>query len=879
MYNSKSINDGVKFINQSNARINETCNKVKKNKYKTESKNGLVLETDVVEGFEIDDAALNAKNNAQTIEMNTNIAGYDSKLNALQTSVSDITTQSKTFLNTNGQSRLKNKDIQIEGGQYGRVNNVGVFKLYPAGSSRCGIPETPVSTGITINSASKTAINPFPVLSDPNNLSNVALFGSEMAKGPNNMLPCSDFAGTNIYVSQPINFSYTTDMGYAGAFQNNNSSPALIQQTDMTGVTVKQCVTRAMDRGFNVAALNNYSSSNKKGDCWIGNGTVMNGNVENHFKVIQQSNSIFGGTGTRTNVTFAADGGIYAGSSSNKFEANLLPSGETVKVPVADLHPLYGGTISDIGASYFGQSITWWSIMSSWNNLINFNYNPIGTPGGRLTSLNSNVYYEPVLENYTYTDYYGRLITYPQWVWKTKTVISKVTETPLEGSNDKVYITYKCGKKAPISLNESGVSLGSSFNIDCWDLYSKYPSFSLYLSDDGIITIVNNTGGTTGGLQWTSSNSAISVPLKTLSNGRQFNPRAPRSDWVNGNDCINKGGGLISYSNYTPTMTNGQWISSPGGLCRLRYDSSSGKLILEYSVYDVELDPDDNLIGVGSGFSKYNLQKVDDTLVKGNVAYIDIDNGLHKYADVNMLGFDSTYSPMAGFLPSGNATTISSGNLANEAACATLCSSKDNCAGYTFGGGTCKTYVDTQIYPKGDRIMMLQSDNKTLDTTLKTQIRNRIIKDSDYSCNKVVNNTNSSIYNSFPIKDNMSRTQKCALGLILDAQMAVLNDKKTQAVTEGTNIKNEIQKVYDAQNKLKDEMNTKSTEILSKLEQHEIDKKKIDKYIDSNNTSTAAVTDTELLLISDNYKYAIWGIITILISMAAIKTFRNASLK
>ena len=300
-------------------------------------------------------------------------------------------------------------------------------------------------------------------------------------------------------------------------------------------------------------------------------------------------------------------------------------------------------------------------------------------------------------------------------------------------------------------------------------------------------------------------------------------------------------------------------------------------LILEYSVYYVELDPDNNLIGVGNGFSKYNLQKVDDTLVKSNVAYIDIDNGLHKYADAN-LGFDSTYSPMAGFLPSGTASTISSANLANEAACATQCSSNVNCAGYTFLGGTCKTYTDTQIYPKGDRIMMLGSDNKTLDTTVKTQIRNRIIKNSDDSCNKVVNNTNSSIYKSYPTTSDMSISQKCALGLVLSAQMRDLGSKNNEAITEGTTIKNKIKSVYTLQNNLKDTMNNKSTEIVSKLEEHEINKKKIDKYIDSNNTTKAVVTDTELLLISDNYKYAIWGIITILISMAAIKTFRNASL-
>ena len=870
MYTSKSINDGLQFINQTNSRLSETQNKVKKNKYKTESKNGLVLETDLVEGFEINDAALNAKNNAEISEMNTNIAGYDTKLNTLQSSINSITTQSKTFLNANGESSLKNKDIQVTNGQYGRVNNAGVFKLYPPNLTRCNIPATPVTTGINISSASRTVTNPFPLLSDPTNSSNVALLGSNMQKGSNEMLPCSDFAGTNIYVSQPINFSYTTDMGYAGAFLNTNASPQLVQQTDMQEVTVKQCVTRAMDKGFSVAALNNYVSSSKKGSCWIGDKTVINNNNQNHFKVIKYPESILNATGRRTHVTFAADGGIYAGSSSNKFEVSILPAAQ--KVPVADLHPLYGGTISDITASYFSQPLTWWGLIRNWNNLIGFNsnnniFNPIGTPGGQLSSSAVNTYYKPTFDPIS-----------KMWKFSEETVTSTVTQNRSGSVSDKVLIRYMCGRKPAQTINQNGVTIGQSFNIDCWDLSNKYPSFTLDLSDDGIVTIVNNSNDqTTSGLQWKSPNPPISVPKKTLSNGTQFDPRAPRSDWVSGSK--DKGKGLLAYSNTTHSLENGDWISSPTGLCRLIYNSSLGKLILEYSVYDVELDPDNNLIGVEGGVSKYILQKVDDPLVKGNVAYIDIDNNLHKYANANMLGFDSTYSPMAGFLPPpGNGSTY--GGVTNEEACATQCSSTDSCAGYTFVGGTCKTYTDAQIYPKGDRRMILGSDNKTLDTTVKTQIRNRIIKNSHESCIKVVNNTDSSIYKSFPSSgSDMSASKKCALGLVLDVQMAGLDVNNSEAIAEGGKIKDKIKGVYELQNDLKDIMNSKSTEIVSKLKEHEINKKKIDKYIDSNNTTKAVVTDTELLLISDNYKYAIWGIITILISMAAIKTFRNASLQ
>ena len=54
-------------------------------------------------------------------------------------------------------------------------------------------------------------------------------------------------------------------------------------------------------------------------------------------------------------------------------------------------------------------------------------------------------------------------------------------------------------------------------------------------------------------------------------------------------------------------------------------------------------------------------------------------------------------------------------------------------------------------------------------------------------------------------------------------------------------------------------------------------KKKIDKYDESNITNTATVSDTEMLLVSDNYKYALWSIVTVIAGVAAIKTFRSTS--
>ena len=883
MYNSTSINDGLQFINQANTRTNKTSNKFKNNKYKNSNKNGggLVLENDIIEGFAIDDKELNRINTAQTNAMNTNLAGYSTSMNDLNTIQNGITTQAKIFLDINKKSddtSLRNKDIKITDGRFGRVNNAGLLKLYPSDATKCGIPTTPKTVGFDLAGKSSSE---YSLLQDT--AGNQALYGTDMVAGPNGSYPCSDYAGTNLYVSKPIDFSYNNDMVYVGSFLNNLSSSYLPQQTDMPLVTVKQCVTRAMDKGFNVAALNNFDSATKKGSCWIGNNTVMNGGIQNNFKEITHTDTIFASLDGRNSITFAADGGIYAGTGTapgdSLFQKNLLPIGAVV--PVADLSPLYGGTISELTASY-AYNNGW----QNWDNLLGFNYSPIGSPGGRLDSARQNTYLKPVIRTFSYTDSYGRTISYPAWTWETETVTSTVNSS----ATGSVYINYKCGKRNNPPTASSGVPIGHGFNIECWDLYNKYPSFSLELSDDGIVKIYNNATRTASGPVWTSSNTQINIPLITLSNGRQFDLRAPRPDWVSG--CINSGGNpLTAYggpvsgnSSGVKTLSRGQYISSPTGKCRLLFDGS--RLILQYSIFNVLQDKNGDLIGNqlpnggSNGFSMYVLNKVDIPTIKGKVAYIDINNGSHEYTTTSMFEFDNTYNEMSGSIPSSSVgNTVTAGT--SELLCQTACNSDANCAGYTYMNGVCKKYTETQIYPKGDRILF---DGASTDAALnKTYIRNKKIKSditggSHYSCNKIVNNVDSSVYRSYPSTDTMTTSQKCALGLILEPQMPTLNTKSVAAVDSGKTIKSAISNIYGFQKNLKDNINDRSTAIETGLANQDAVKRKIDKYEESNNTSTATVTDTELLLVSDNYKYVLWSIVTVLVGIGAIKTFRGASL-
>jgi hypothetical protein len=884
MYNSTSINDGLQFINQANTRTNKTSNKFKNNKYKNSNKNGggLVLENDIIEGFAIDDKELNRINTAQTNAMNTNLAGYSTSMNDLNTIQNGITTQAKIFLDINKKSddtSLRNKDIQITDGKFGRVNNAGILKVYPNGATKCGIPATPKTVGFDLAGKSSSE---YSLLQDT--AGNQALYGTDMVAGPNGSYPCSDYAGTNLYVSKPIDFNYDTNMQYVGVYSqaaaNKAGSSNLIIQSDLSNSTVKQCVARAMDKGKSFASLSNYNPTSKTGQCYIGN-YLLNGGSSDGYSVKTRATIFSNINASHDAFTFAADGGLYsgtAGNGGNPFITPLITATDQTKVPVAILSPRYGGTISELKADY-AQGQSW----GNWDNMVKFNDSLIGTPGGSLDTAKQYRYWYPVLKTYSY-QWGGNTYSYQQYEWEERTYTSIVSWP----ANGQLNISYKCGNKSMQSFSRQ-VSLGENgFSVNCWDTYNEYPSFSLNLSDDGNITIINNKKPSE--ILYTNSN-PISTQPDTAIIGisgtiKEMRPWAERPDWVA--SSVNGGGALTSYSMGAKTLTTGQYISSPTGKCRLIFNKtagSQGTLVLEYSIYNVSqtlasgtsgTDKDNNLIGNSNNYSQYFLTKVDNPDVKGNVAYIDINNGLHKYPD-SMLAFDNTYMDMPGFTPSSIGNPASAGTT--EPLCKTECNSDPTCAGYTYMNGVCKKYIESQIYPKGDRILF---DGAAADAVLnKTYIRNKKISDSNsshYSCNKVVNNVNSSVYSSYPATNDMTKDQKCALGLILDPQMPTLNAKSAAAVTSGGTIKKAINGIYTNQNTLKNTINTKTTEIETGLAKQDAVKRKIDKYEESNNTSTATVTDTELLLVSDNYKYVLWSIVTVLVGIGAIKTFRGASL-
>lgn len=197
--------------------------------------------------------------------------------------------------------------------------------------------------------------------------------------------------------------------------------------------------------------------------------------------------------------------------------------------------------------------------------------------------------------------------------------------------------------------------------------------------------------------------------------------------------------------------------------------------------------------------------------------------------------------------------------------------------GYVVYNGNCNLLTAGQIFPTGgDRIPNSQ---------FSTYIRNPKFSQNDKSCRDTLDEVIDSDAYSYYLNNGitptpqitMTQTTKCNLGKVLHKQMKVFRDRNKQAVAKGEEVKGQFEKLFNRENNV---LNSISDNRIVAQIYDEYTKKAVDKIQDIENaqiTKSAAEKDSELLLISDNYRYVIWGIVSLLLSIAAIKGMRMAS--
>ena len=835
--------------------------------------------------IERDDERIKKRNQLEKAQTQKSITTYSNVSSDLSKFQRGVTDEAKAYNYINKNPGLLNQNYLTEDNRTIRVNNAGVVNTLNKSSLQQNVPITP---GINISTSiadPPPGVNYIPVENIPAGLtkgSDAGLYGEQSVTSVSLPTGISAYKleGENVFVTYPYPNSpadINKNMYYYGAFTKEGVS-GLSLDSAMPTETTLNCLQRAVDKGSSWCGMTQYGSAQGGG----GGGKYMIGTpttslTHRAYKIIPISQS---GSSTilkhptgYTTLTFGADGVLYSGHENYKFAYPLT------KIFSSELEPTHGGTINNLVGSYaYNQG--------RWQNLSSFsgNSDPTGQPSGKFDTLYQYNIQVPNTGYYTYYyyDWMGQQRSYqaPYVYYTTQT--QQELAAPNTSYGNLTYINYNCGKvptKTPINIG--GQNAGAGYNISCMDLHSKYPSFTLELSDTGILTITNNASAAEANADSKKVTYDMSFEYKTatLSNKQVVTLNMPQYDeWVR--PSINQGNSLTASSKNIHSITNGQWISSPNGYCRLIL--TNGTLHLEYSLQDVSQDKDGNLVGNGSSVALYSIQNVNASNL-GVTAHIDINGAVNPYPSLpsSITAYDNKYTEMKGYIPNPSILTKpGSGNVnanSNDSQCRIECNNDPMCAGYVVYKGMCRRLTADQIFPTGgDRIP---------DPQNTTYIRNPKFPQNDKSCRKtldaVIDSNAYSYYLGNKITPNppttMTPATKCNLGKVLDSQMKELDTKNQQAVAKGEEIKGQFKHLFGRENKVLNSISDNRT--TSKI-YDEYTKKATDKIQSIKNaqiTKSAVEKDSDLLLISDNYRYVIWGIVSLLLSIVTIKGLRAAS--
>ena len=829
------------------------------------------------------DERIKKKNQLEKAQTQQSITSYSNVSSDLSKFQQGVTDEAKAYNNINKNTNLLNQNYLTEDNRTIRVNNAGVVNTLNKSSLQQNAPITP---GINISTSIQNpepAINYIPVENIPAGLtkgSDAGLYGTQSATSVS--LPAGISAykleGENVFVAYPYPngpADINKNMYYYGAYTIESLITQLVKDPVMPKDTTLNCLQRAIDQGFSWCGMTSYGNAQGGG----GGGTCMLGSVSNlssyayNLISIPQSgpNTILKHLPGYTILTFGADGVLYSGYDNYKFAYPLT------KIFNNDLDPTYGGTINNFIGSYAINQ-------GQWQNLANFsgNSDPIGQPSA---IFNTKYQYDVQIPNIGYyTSYYydwagQQRSSQTPYIYYTTEKTAKLLAPDTDNGNI-TYINHSCGKvptKKPIYIG--GQNSGSGFNISCSDIYSKYPSFTLELSDTGILTISNNTSSTEvkDDSKKVTYDMSFKYKTATLSNKQVITLNMPRPDWVSGG-INNNGQPLTASSRNTTSIGDGQWISSPNGYCRLFL--TNGTLQLEYSLQDVSEDKDGNLVGSSyKSVALYYIQNVNSSNL-GMSAHIDINGAVNRYPPSYLPnGYDNVYTKIKDYIPADIDNKNIFSNVSNSQ-CQDACNNSESvCYGYLHGNNTCK------IITNSTQIIGNNAINKIPFPGYDIYVRNPKFPQNDKSCrNKVdaVIDSNAFSYylnNGITAKSGtyMTPTTKCNLGKVLDSQMTELKKRNDVAVSKGQEIKNQFSDLFSRENRVLDSISDNRT--TSKI-YDEYTKKATDKIQSIKNaqiTKSAVEKDSDLLLVSDNYRYVMWGIVSLLLSIAVIKGLRAAS--
>jgi len=460
-----------------------------------------------------------------------------------------------------------------------------------------------------------------------------------------------------------------------------------------------------------------------------------------------------------------------------------------------------------------------------------------------------------------------------------------ITEASDAAGNDlshykNVTLDY-CQSECKNDNNCYGFSINTDNNNECWlksqfktivssnkrELYQKVKpnkqtcKFLLMLHDDGNLCLY----------QGTPDNIIYPSVWCTMTNGKQLEPNI---DWE-----ASKGTFGRNYIIGGEVLSTDQWIGSTNGSLKLIMQSD-GNLVLYTSETKTGCIQKDKTYGGPWVNAVYKLNARGNKDSLGKVAFIDSESVLKEYP-VSMLEYTNDYQIYQNTDSLGN--DITSMIVTDETQCQLSCNNNPDCAAYSYMPSTTTCWLkNKEAYPKSTKYPM---NDRNLG------VRKPGIKGSVNCSNEIVD-INTIQYDNYVKGDGMTTETKCNESIVSQADRINFDNIKNQLETLGQDIASKMENLYNEDNKVYEKLNMNEDQFKKDLEKYKNINIKIrqEMNLQSNNniegmrnlTSfqnmndiNGMLSDTDLIVLHENYKYIMWSILAVGILTITINTMKK----
>ena len=179
------------------------------------------------------------------------------------------------------------------------------------------------------------------------------------------------------------------------------------------------------------------------------------------------------------------------------------------------------------------------------------------------------------------------------------------------------------------------------------------------------------------------------------------------------------------------------------------------------------------------------------------------------------------------------------------------------------GADTC-WLKNSDMFPKGLR----QAEND-----LELYTRSKIVKNNN-SCNKTIESTSAANWELFPIGEKMTMSTLCSLGAITEQERRELEAKHATLSGVAGLLGDKLKGLTNEKRKLDSSMQTNVNKLQTDIGSYSDVWEKSDHHEANADNIDGMLTDTDLNMISQNYKHILWTILALLFIMGGIKMTR-----